>query len=192
MFPWERMKFWCCFVSDFPGVELKNFVFLSRKEALMVLSWRNHPKIATHMIRSSQISCEEHLSFLKNLFGSHNKAYYLVFNMTVPIGVIYLNPINWALKEAELGLYQAPDQKGYGILLMELLEYVAFNLLKLKRLIARAKSSNSKAIKLYEKFSYVPKDQEQNLLVMVKEMKSWENPLFSKNVGFIPLLVGGG
>ena len=173
--PWERMKFWYCFSSSiYKGMELKNFVFLSKNEALMVLSWRNHPKIATYMIRSSQISHEEHFSFLESLFGSQNKTYYLVFNMTVPIGVIYLNPINWALKEAELGLYQAPDQKGYGILLMELLEYVAFNLLKLKRLTARVKSSNSKAIKLYERFSYVFKDQEQNLLVMVKEMGSME------------------
>ena len=174
MLPWKRMKFWCCFVFPYKRIELKNFIFLSENEALMVLSWRNHPKIATYMIRSSQISHKEHFNFLKNLFRSQNKTYYLVFNMTVPIGVIYLNPINWALKEAELGLYQAPDQKGYGILLMELLEYVAFNLLKLKRLTARVKSSNFKAIKLYERFSYVPKDQEQNLLVMVKEMRSPE------------------
>ncbi|MDA3967671.1 MULTISPECIES: UDP-4-amino-4,6-dideoxy-N-acetyl-beta-L-altrosamine N-acetyltransferase [Helicobacter] len=133
-------------------IELKNFTKLSCEESIMVLSWRNSPKVAPFMY-NALISPKEHLEFLESLKTTCNKEYFLVYKGAIPIGVIDFINIQIG-NSCEFGIYANPNLKGYGVILMETLLDYAFNTLKVKELKAQVQSENIKAINLYSKFGF--------------------------------------
>ncbi|PZT48795.1 UDP-4-amino-4,6-dideoxy-N-acetyl-beta-L-altrosamine N-acetyltransferase [Helicobacter valdiviensis] len=133
-------------------IELKNFTKLSKEEAIMVLNWRNHPNVASFM-NNATISPKEHLEFLQSLKSAKDKEYFLAYEGEIPIGVIDF--INIKVGDScEFGIYQNPNLKGQGNILMEALLDYAFGILKVKELKAHVKCDNIKAMNLYDKFGF--------------------------------------
>ena len=146
-------------------IVLKNFVELNTQEQNLVYRWRTHKNIANYM-RTQEFSWEEHLKFLDSLKQDLSKQYFLVFQEGVAIGVIDF--VDICEESCEFGMYQSPDLKGYGEILMQTLLEYAFNTLKVSNLYARALSINTKAINLYLRygFNFTKKDSTMSYFVL--------------------------
>lgn len=163
----KRPILWCGLIP--PRSEIKNFVLLTREEALMVLAWRNHPQIANFMFRKTAISEKEHFSFIESLKETKTRFYYLVFKEKKPIGVIYFTNIYWAKREGELGLYKNPELRGVGTILLESLENLA-SLLGLSHLVAKVLPDNHRALSLYSRKGYRPLNKSLKFLLLSKSL----------------------
>ncbi|WP_199770120.1 UDP-4-amino-4,6-dideoxy-N-acetyl-beta-L-altrosamine N-acetyltransferase [Helicobacter mesocricetorum] len=144
---------------------LKDFVELNTQEQNLVYRWRTHKNIAKFM-KSQVFSWEEHLKFLESLKEDFSKRYFLVFQDNTAIGVIDF--VDICEESCEFGMYQSPDLKGFGGLLMQTLLDYAFQTLEVKHLYARALSINTKAISLYLRygFNFSKKDEAMSYFVL--------------------------
>ncbi len=132
-------------------IVLKNFAQLQAQEKALVYKWRTHKDVASYM-RNEKISWKEHLEFLESLKGDLSKKYFLVFYGDEAIGVIDF--VDICEESCEFGMYQSPNLKGYGGVLMQTLLQYAFETLKVKSLYARAFNTNTKAISLYLAYGF--------------------------------------
>lgn len=136
------------------NILLKNFTELTLEEHRMILSWRNSDKVRMNMYTSDMIVEENHLKFIDILKESIDKEYFLVYENSEAIGVVYFTNINRSLKSTEFGLYTNPDKKGCGKKLMNTIKEYVFNKLKMNLLIAEVFEFNKKAVKLYEESNF--------------------------------------
>ena len=138
----------------------KDFTKLSQSELEMILKWRNDERI-NHFFVHQVVELNEHFAFVKSLKNDTSKKYFLVFDDEKPIGVV--NFININKDECEFGLYQNPNLKGFGkVLLKNLVEY-AFENLGIKTLNARAFNHNAKASALYLNFGFALVKQDKTM-----------------------------
>jgi len=70
-------------------VELINFINLEYDEKVMILNWRNHPKVKSVMHNNLDISLDDHLNFIKSLKKRVDKKYFLVKKNSLNIGVLF-------------------------------------------------------------------------------------------------------
>ena len=134
-------------------IELLPFESLNSIQKKMVLDWRNDKRVSFWMYNQDSISLKNHLSFIDRLKDDDTKRYFLVKKDELDLGVIDLCEIK--IDSAHGGLYQNPELKGYGkVLLSELVKF-AFNELKIKKLFLEAYENNKRALKLYKKMGFV-------------------------------------
>ena len=138
------------------GVILIDFPDMTGKERDMVLCWRNNSQIARSMFTSHLITRDEHEHFISSLSTDYSKCYFLVKRNDFYSGVVYLEKLNFEHKHGYLGLYVNPAEKGrgYGHLLMWIVQYLAFILFKLHTLKLEAIDNNTIAINLYTKHGF--------------------------------------
>ena len=135
------------------SIELINFIDISSKEKKMVLSWRNHQDIRKWMSNKKEITLEEHSNYIDSLFYKKDRIYFLVKESNDYLGVIdFTNIVENEF--SEFGIYVKPGLRGVGTKLMDIIINNAFNVLKLKKLIANVCVDNEKAKKLYKKFNF--------------------------------------
>ena len=153
-------------------VELINFINLKYDEKVMILNWRNHPKIKSVMHNNSDITLEEHLNFIESLKKRVDKKYFLLKKNSLNIGVIDF--INITKYEAELGIYSNPDLRGYGTLLLSEICTYAFETLKVQVLKAEVYKTNVTAIQLYQKFNFkeIQSKNKENKEIIFMELKN--------------------
>jgi len=139
-------------------LQLHNYTDLSDEQHHQVLAMRNHPEIKQWMYNSESISLQEHMRFIDALKTDASKQYFLVTSETDVLGSVNLKHIDKQSSMAELGLFTNPEMKikGLGKCLLAAIEAYAFDVLSLATLQLEVFSSNSRAIALYEKFSYQP------------------------------------
>lgn len=142
---------------------LKDFTKLDQKELEMVLQWRNDIRIK-HFFLQKNISLKEHLNFIEKLKNDKTKKYFLVFENSKAIGVIDFVKINE--KACEFGLYQNPNLKGYGKVLMKFVLEYAFDTLKVQNLKARAFKDNERAINLYLSFNFSIEKSDEKMMYL--------------------------
>lgn len=158
-------------------ITLKNFVNLTHKEAVEVLSWRNHITITPWMHSTQIITLESHLAFIESLKITTNKLYFVVIKNGNPIGVIDL--INITSTSASLGLYANPfsDRKGIGTIILRALMRYSYDTLGLSILRLEYFQDNEKAKALYEKFDFIPTHEEekngQKIIFMEHNREHW-------------------
>lgn len=156
-------------------VELINFINLEYQEKVMILTWRNHPKVKFVMHNNLDISLDDHLNFIESLKKRDDKKYFLVKDNTLNIGVIDF--INITTDEAELGIYSNPDLRGNGALLLDKICKYAFEKLKINILKAEVYSDNTQAIKLYKKFNFektmLEKRENKEIILMELKNENW-------------------
>jgi len=145
-------------------IKLINFTELSHNEKLMVLEWRNHPRIRAWMFTKEPISLENHLNYIDSLSLIKDRIYFLVKEDSKPVGVIDFTNIKD--EKAEIGLYAKPELKGMGSRLMQEIISYAFNVLKIKTLVSEVFEANTSAIKLYKKFTFKEIGKRGNIIVM--------------------------
>ncbi|GAB0173096.1 hypothetical protein NHP164001_11120 [Helicobacter trogontum] len=148
-----------------------DFCNLDSKDSMNILTYRNHPFVREQMYGSSIISEQAHMNFLHSLPYDEHARYFLVKdaeilqtrdgNLTNDIGVISFSRINLKHKNAYLGIYKNPllpqqKNKRYGHILMQMLKYIAFEHYNLCMLYLEVVSTNTHAIKFYEKEGFHP------------------------------------
>jgi len=153
-------------------VELINFINLEYDEKVMILNWRNHPKIKSVMHNNLDILLDDHLNFIESLKKRDDKKYFLVKENSLNIGVIDF--INITKYEAELGIYSNPDLRGYGTLLLSEICTYAFETLKVQVLKAEVYKTNVTAIQLYQKFNFkeIQSKNKENKEIIYMELKN--------------------
>ena len=153
-------------------VELINFINLEYDEKVMILNWRNHPKVKSVMHNNLDILLDDHLNFIESLKKRDDKKYFLVKENSLNIGVIDF--INITKYEAELGIYSNPDLRGYGTLLLSEICTYAFETLKVQVLKAEVYKTNVTAIQLYQKFNFkeIQSKNKENKEIIYMELKN--------------------
>lgn len=154
-------------------IELINFIDISSEEKKMVLAWRNHEAIRKWMSNKNEITLKEHLKYIDSLSTKNDRIYFLVKELDNYLGVIDFTSIV-ENEFAEFGVYAKPNLIGVGSTLMNKIIDYAFNILKLKKLIANVYVNNEKAIKLYKKFNFIEmkKDRDNNGEFIRMELKN--------------------
>jgi len=139
----------------------------------MVLAWRNHQDIRKWMSNKNEITLKEHLKYIDSLSTKNDRIYFLVKELDSYLGVIDFTSIK-ENEFAEFGVYAKPNLIGIGSTLMNRIIDYAFNILKLKNLIANVYVNNEKAINLYKKFNFIEikKDRDRNGEFMRMELKN--------------------
>ena len=153
----------------------KEFSALSPVELELVFAWRNDERIRKHFINES-VGYDEHFAFAKSLKDDENKRYFLVFDDEKPIGVI--NFVSISKDECEFGIYQNPNLRGFGRILLSNLAHYAFRNLRVKRLVARALKDNEKAIRLFLGFGFTLTSQDERVVHFMMSA-----PAFSQMTG---------
>lgn len=155
-----------------------NFVNLSKDCALKVLEARN--AVREFMLTRRIISEAEHFRFIESLRNNKNNAYFAVYEVDLDLslrgespnlpkqstqgestyengafmGVICLNNIDLANKNATMGIYSALNAHN-GAKLLKMLRFIAFSELNLHILYAKVISTNKRAICFYEKSGFM-------------------------------------
>lgn len=153
----------------------KEFSTLSPVELELVFAWRNDERIRKHFINEA-VGYDEHFAFAKSLKDDESKRYFLVFDDEKPIGVI--NFVSISKDECEFGIYQNPNLRGFGRILLSNLAHYAFNNLRVKRLVARALKDNEKAIRLFLGFGFTLTSQDERVVHFMMSA-----PAFSQMTG---------
>lgn len=153
----------------------KEFSALSPVELELVFAWRNDERIRKHFI-NEVVGYDEHFAFAKSLKDDESKRYFLVFDDEKPIGVI--NFVSISKDECEFGIYQNPNLRGFGRILLSNLAHYAFRNLRVKRLVARALKDNEKAIRLFLGFGFALTSQDERVVHFMMSV-----PAFSQMTG---------
>lgn len=162
----------------FENLVALSFVNLSKDCALEVLKARN--AVREFMLTRRIISEAEHFRFIESLRNNKNNAYFAVYEVDSSesvlqttqgatnsalrgesanengafMGVICLNKIDLANKNATLGIYSALNAHN-GAKLLKMLRFIAFSELHLHILYAKVISTNKRAIRFYEKSGFM-------------------------------------
>ncbi|RDU62252.1 UDP-4-amino-4,6-dideoxy-N-acetyl-beta-L-altrosamine N-acetyltransferase [Helicobacter sp. MIT 14-3879] len=142
-----------------------NFTNLNEKQKLEILEMRNNKNIRKFMSINREITKEEHFKFIENLKRDKNKAYFAIQEQSIQnknlknkedcfIGVVCFNNIDFYNKNAIFGIYSNPNEKN-GDKLMNILKYIAFKELNLHILFAKVLSTNKRALRFYQKHSFM-------------------------------------
>lgn len=131
--------------------------------------WLNDKDIK-RLTMTPNFTKEEHLEFFNSLDTRENyKIFGIAFN-GLPIGACGLKNIESS--KAELWLYIGNKnfwRKGFGRLVMELLEKIAKSL-NINQLYLKVLDENSSAINLYEYVGYIKNKQIANYIIMEKDL----------------------
>ena len=125
---------------------------------------RNLKEIRDCMVNTDEFSFEQHLAFVKSLVHNSEKIYWAIFDQNQYVGTINLHPINWKEKNAEWGIYIAPDFQGQGV--SEVLGKAFINKMRnqnlLNFIIASVKISNPRSLKYHQKIGFAVYDETQD------------------------------
>ncbi|MGX3010406.1 UDP-4-amino-4,6-dideoxy-N-acetyl-beta-L-altrosamine N-acetyltransferase [Helicobacter sp. 23-1044] len=155
----------------FENLVAVNFVNLDKSRALAVLEARN--MVREFMLTSREIGEAEHFRFIESLRDDKKNAYFAVYAIdsanaesSAFLGVICLNQIDFANKNAFLGIYAnltanpatnhtTNHTTNNGANLLKILKFIAFDELNLHILYAKVLSTNSRALRFYDKNGFV-------------------------------------
>ena len=137
-------------------VYVYDFCELNEKDRLGILSLRNHPEVKMWMYDFSDISIEDHVSFIKSLENDSSRKYFLVKQSARVIGVFYLTKLNAVDKSLELGLYVNffHKKKKSGSAIIEAAISYVVSTLKYKKLMLDVFEENTVAVNFYRRFGF--------------------------------------
>lgn len=147
-------------------IKLINFIDLTLEEKKLVLKWRNNPIIKRWMFDKKEINLTTHLNYIESLVNHKNKIYFVVKQGDRYIGVIDFTNINYIDLFATIGIYSNPDLNKMGDILLKKIISYGFDTIKLKTLYCEVYESNTKAIKLYERFDFRYIYKKDNIIKM--------------------------
>jgi len=153
--------------GDFKAIPIH---ILDKDSQIEILNWRNDERIRKWMDNTTIISNEDHLNFCNNLSYAQDKIYMRVDYKDIPVGIINLTKIDLRKKRVELGLYKYPLRQTNvsGKDLMNILHKVS-QYLGIVTLYLKVKSSNKRAITLYNKLKYELIDTYNDYYYMKKD-----------------------
>ncbi len=148
---------------------------LQEKDIELVRQWRNSDDIRNRMIYKEIITSEMQKKWFENI-NNFNNFYFIVHYKNKKVALSNIKNIDWEERSGEVGLFVV-DKKIRGSMLpvfapLSMSDFV-FDILKLKKLLARIRKDNVKAIKFNKIFGYeiVPgsEDKESVYYVLTEE-----------------------
>jgi UDP-4-amino-4,6-dideoxy-N-acetyl-beta-L-altrosamine N-acetyltransferase len=127
---------------------------LTEGDLPMVLAWRNHPAVRSHMLTQHEISLQEHRNWFERAQQDMTRQLLLVLDGAAPIGFVQFSPISQG-GIADWGFYARPDApKGSGKKLGHAALTHAFKNLRLHKVCGQAIESNSASIAFHQKLGF--------------------------------------
>lgn len=134
---------------------------LETKHLETVRTWRNSTLVNEFMEFKEEISVEQQQKWFRSL-DPKTSCYFIIKSATKPIGLIHLNNINLATKQAEVGLFIGESAFigtgitfGASLLILDL----AFDHFELETIIAKVNESNENAIRYNAFLGFKKKNQ---------------------------------
>ncbi|WP_020560574.1 UDP-4-amino-4,6-dideoxy-N-acetyl-beta-L-altrosamine N-acetyltransferase [Thiofilum flexile] len=171
---------------------------IKEDELELILSWRNHPDIRTHMYNQHEISINEHLKWWQNIKESKTDKYFIYELSETAFGVISFNNINHANRNSAWGFYRAPyAPKGTGTKMEFLMLEYGFNEIGLNKIYCDVLSTNP-SLNIHKKFGFITEGifreqylQKNNLIdvyrlgILRKEWEKEKNAISDKLNSFL-------
>lgn len=122
----------------------KNFINCTQAELDEILEARNSDFVRQQSVSNRVMNLPQFTLFIKYLRKSAEDSYWLVCTDDIKIGVISLTEINYAHASAFVGYYKIPaySKRGAGVVMINMLQEIAFNGLKLRELVADCYDKN--------------------------------------------------
>lgn len=155
-------------------IKFKNFVDLSKEEALQVLEYRNLPEVRKNMLTQEIIREDDHLTFIQYLKCEKTKLYYGVEYDGEIIGAVYLTDINTKDKLASWGIYIGKHKfVGIGAVVAYAFVEFVFNDLMFECIHSEVFHFNKSAIQLNKTFGFVITNKNDDLVFMSLDKLTW-------------------
>lgn len=141
------------------GVTLKR---LTKDKIELVRKWRNDPKISRYMEYREIISPEEQLNWYNRINNSFN-FYYLIVVENDEIGLINIKDVNYDEGIGEPGIFIWDDRflnSDISFRSAFVLTDFAFDILRLKKMVAHVLSDNKRAIQYNKMYGYQLSDNQ--------------------------------
>jgi len=136
-------------------IEFKNFVDLSREEALQVLEFRNLPEIRKNMVTQDIIKEDNHFKFINGLKTDKTKAYYAVVFDGQLIGSVSLTDIQLNNQLAFWGFYCAKRLLRYsGKIMLWAFLSSTFKQNRINSIYSTVMESNKKSLDVHRLFGF--------------------------------------
>lgn len=160
-------------ISLAKDIHATSFINLQKNALMEILAWRNNPNTRSFSLNKSEITQDEHMKFVKSLFTSLEKYYWVISKNERRLGVIELHDINFEKSEAFWGYYLNPKYlgSGKGFELQFYALKIAFQYFNLKQLFAIVSRENSESMKMQSLYGFTifSENDGQRKLVLTKE-----------------------
>lgn len=132
---------------------------ISDEDTKLILQWRNSADVQQNFVFRERLTREMHESWLKTKVATGDVIQFVISKKSdgVKIGSVYLRDIDREHKHAEFGIFIGDCNargKGYGSEAASLICQYGFLSLGLHRIYLRVFTSNTAAIKCYEKVGF--------------------------------------
>ncbi len=125
-----------------------------------IVRWRNSKEVKNFFIYQSDITKEEHLSWMETKVKTGKVIQFIIIEKETEqaIGSVFLRDVDREFHKAEYGIFigeESAKGKGYGTQAAKLIIKYAFESEKLHRLYLRVFADNKRAIASYENAGFV-------------------------------------
>ena len=130
---------------------------ITENDTEKIIEWRNKPSVNQYFIYRDTFTRESHLNWYHNRVQTGEVAQFMIMANEEAIGSAYLRDIDYKNKKCEFGIFIGEESncgKGFGKIASKLVINYAFNELKINKIFLRVFSTNSRAIKCYEKIGF--------------------------------------
>jgi UDP-4-amino-4,6-dideoxy-N-acetyl-beta-L-altrosamine N-acetyltransferase len=127
---------------------------LTEDDLPMVLAWRNHPAVRSHMLTQDEIKLEEHRDWFARVKEDKTRQQLIVLDGIDPIGFVQFSPVS-QYGIAQWGFYARPGApKGSGTKLGKAALAHAFKALGLHKVCGQVIESNRASIAFHQKLGF--------------------------------------
>lgn len=141
---------------DVEGYQMINYNNLNEEDSSEILSIRNHSLIRSRMVKSNIIPKDDHLRFVSTL-PKKNVGYWVLKNDKEILGSVSLVDYNEADSSFVGGNFIIPRLigTGFGVVINYFMHYVAFEVVKCKKIKALVKTDNVNAVRVNKLFGAI-------------------------------------
>ena len=140
--------------------ELVSLRMITRQDTELVVKWRNNQRVRDNFVYREHFTNEIHENWLETMVFTGKVVQMIIMEKETqrPVGSVYFRYDDDSREDAEYGIFIGEDDaigKGYGNETAKLAVEYARDELGIKRLMLRAFSFNTAAIKSYEHAGFV-------------------------------------
>jgi len=130
---------------------------VEEEDLSMIAGWRNSPGVRRYMFTQDLIAESRQKRWFAAVANDDTKRYYVVETDDGPVGMVYIDDIDWRNRRAEWGIYigeKGARRKGYASEAARLMLRYAFGYLNLNRIFARMLADNARGIEFHERLGF--------------------------------------
>lgn len=133
-----------------------HFRAIERRDAEMLLEWRNHPGVREAMLSSHVIGIDEHLAWFERILAQDSLTHFVLELRNEPIGTVGFAKLDKDSRRAEwtfhIRPYDAPA--GMGSIMGFLALDHFFSVMGMNKLVGEVLASNGRSLNLHRKLGF--------------------------------------